>query len=29
MPTVPLVSTNRSYLIDTNGEYIVADSCGG
>ncbi len=26
MPTVPLVSTDRSYLIDTNGEYIVADS---
>ncbi len=26
MPTIPLVSTDRSYLIDTNGEYIVADS---
>ena len=26
MPSVPLVSNEHSYLIDTNGEYVVADS---
>ena len=26
MPTTPLVSTDRSYIIDTNGEYVVADT---
>ncbi len=26
MPSVPLVSTDHSYLIDTNGEYVVADT---
>ncbi len=28
MPTVPLVSTGRAYLLDNNGEYIVAPSTG-
>ena len=26
MPSVPITSVNNAYLIDTNGEYIVADS---
>ena len=26
MPSVPLTSVNHSYLIDTNGEYVVADT---
>lgn len=26
MPTTPLVSTDRAYLIDTNGEYVVAET---
>ncbi len=26
MPSVPLVSNEHSYLIDTNGDYIVADT---
>ncbi len=26
MPSIPLVSVDHSYLIDTNGEYVVADS---
>ncbi len=25
MPSVPLTSVDRNYLIDTNGEYVVAD----
>ena len=26
MPSVPITSVDHSYLIDTNGEYVVADS---
>ena len=26
MPSVPLTSLDHSYLIDTNGEYVVADT---
>ncbi len=26
MPSVPLTSLDRNYLIDTNGEYVVADN---
>ncbi len=26
MPSVPLVSADRSYIIDTNGEYVVAET---
>jgi len=26
MPSVPLTSVNNAYLIDTNGEYVVADT---
>ncbi len=26
MPSVPLTSVDHSYLIDTNGEYVVADT---
>jgi len=26
MPAVPLTSVDHSYLIDTNGEYVVADT---
>jgi len=26
VPTLPLTTTDRAYLLDTNGEYVVADS---
>ncbi len=26
MPSVPITSVNNAYLIDANGEYVVADT---